>query len=206
MLATRTVRSWSIFDAPHANETLSDTLLDSLLLAAAAVTAALKTASSALREKTRPEGNGGVESLDYEDVAQKLIVYSRSLAKGSLSTMGGASMGEPPVLQYLLSAKADVAPSDIAGHLRLSRARVSHILDSLESKGYIERNIDPADRRRVIVTITDSGREHAEQRNSESVSALAKQLSALGERDAAELVRILNKAYSITYDKDNYLP
>ena len=33
----------------------------------------------------------------------------------------------------------------------------------------------------------------------------SKQLSALGEHDAQELVRILNKAYSLTYDADDYL-
>lgn len=143
--------------------------------------------------------------VDYEDVARKLIVYSRSLAKGSLSTVGGASVGEAPVLQFLANTTDEVIPSEIAKKLSFSRARMSHILDALEGKGFITREQDANDRRRVIVRITDTGREHAEKKNAESVSSLAKQLSALGEHDAIELVRILNKAYSITYDKDDYL-
>lgn len=151
-----------------------------------------------------PDGADG-QDVDYEDVARKLIVYSRSLAKGSLSAVGGASVGEAPVLQFLANTEDEVLPSELAKRLKFSRARMSHILDALETKGYITRTQDERDRRRVIVSITEEGRAHAAQRNAESVSSLAKQLSALGEHDAIELVRILNKAYSITYDKDDYL-
>lgn len=143
--------------------------------------------------------------MDYDEVARKLIVYSRSLAKGSLSAAGGASVGETPVLQYLSSADGDVIPSKIAKKLGLSRARMSHILDALETKGYLMRRTDPSDRRRVLVSITESGRDYAAKKNAESVALLSNQLSSLGEHDAQELVRILNKAYSLTYDVDDYL-
>ncbi|AEB06183.1 transcriptional regulator, MarR family [Coriobacterium glomerans PW2] len=146
-----------------------------------------------------------IQDVNYEDVARKLIVYSRSLAKGSLSTVHGASVGEAPVLQYLVNAKGDIIPSELAGRLGYTRGRMSHILDALESKGYIRRVQDERDRRRVIVSISDEGRRYAAERYAESVAALAHQLSALGEHDANELVRILNKAYSITYDKEDYL-
>lgn len=143
--------------------------------------------------------------MDYDEVARKLIVYSRSLAKGSLLAAGGANVGETPVLQYLSSADGDVIPSEIAKKLGFSRARMSHILDSLETKGYVTRRPDPSDRRRVLVSVTESGRDHAAKKNAESVALLSNQLSSLGEHDAQELVRILNKAYSLTYDVDDYL-
>ena len=143
--------------------------------------------------------------MDYDEVARKLIVYSRSLAKGSLIAAGGANVGETPVLQYLSSADGDVIPSKIAKKLGLSRARMSHILDALETKGYVMRRTDPSDRRRVLVSITESGRDYAAKKNAESVALLSNQLSSLGEHDAQELVRILNKAYSLTYDVDDYL-
>ncbi|WP_349108398.1 MarR family transcriptional regulator [Collinsella sp. CLA-AA-H302] len=114
-------------------------------------------------------------------------------------------MGETPVLQYLSGVDDDVIPSEIAKKLKFSRARMSHILESLESKGYIQRRTDQNDRRRVLVSITEEGRDFAAKKNAESVASLSKQLSALGEHDAQELVRILNKAYSLTYDADDYL-
>ncbi len=126
-------------------------------------------------------------------------------AKGSLSAAGAASVGETPVLQYLSGVDGDVIPSEIAKKLSFTRARMSHILDSLETKGYITRRPDPSDRRRVLVSITDKGRDFAAKKNAESVASLSKQLSSLGEHDAKELVRILNKAYSLTYDVDDYL-
>ena len=62
-----------------------------------------------------------ISPVDYDDVARKLIVYSRSLAKGSLSAAGGASVGEAPVLQYLSGIDGDVIPSEIAKKLKFSR-------------------------------------------------------------------------------------
>ncbi len=143
--------------------------------------------------------------MDYDEVARKLIVYPPALAKGSLSAAGGANVGETPVLQYLSAADGDVIPSEIAKKLGLSRARMSHILDALETKGYVTRRTDPSDRRRVLVNITESGRDYAAKKNAASVALLSNQLSSLGEHDAQELVRILNKAYSLTYDVDDYL-
>ncbi len=122
-----------------------------------------------------------------------------------MSAAGGANVGETPVLQYLSAADGDVIPSEIAKKLGLSRARMSHILDALETKGYVTRRTDPSDRRRVLVNITESGRDYAAKKNAESVALLSNQLSSLGEHDAQELVRILNKAYSLTYDVDDYL-
>ena len=61
-----------------------------------------------------------ISPVDYDDVARKLIVYSRSLAKGSLSAAGGASVGEAPVLQYLSGIDGDVIPSEIAKKLKFS--------------------------------------------------------------------------------------
>lgn len=145
------------------------------------------------------------DGVDFEQVARKLIVYSRSLAKGSLSTVHGAAVGEMPVLQYLAGVSGTVVSSEIADRLKYSRARMSRILESLEQKGYIVRTPDPEDRRRVNVEISEEGRAFAEAEGKKAVSALAQQLRGLGEEDAAELVRILNKAYSITYDKDDYV-
>lgn len=139
--------------------------------------------------------------MDYEEAARKLIVYSRSLAKGSLNTVQGLSVGEAPVLHYL-STKRDregVSPSDLASQLGYTRARMTRILDSLEAKGFVVREQDTGDRRRVIVYVTDAGRESSCERNAEGVSAVQTLMHDLGERDTQELIRILQKGYKITY-------
>ena len=52
--------------------------------------------------------------MDYEDAAKKLIMYSRGVAKGSIGTAYGMSMGEDPVLEYLSRQDGGMNPSDLA--------------------------------------------------------------------------------------------
>ena len=140
--------------------------------------------------------------MDYEVAANKLITYSRALAKGSLSTAYGMSMGEAPVLELLAKTEADASPSELAKQLGYTRSRMTRILDSLEAKGYVGREHDPQDRRRVIVHATEQGRQFAKDRRAEGVNDLVESLSALGEHDTSELLRVLEKAYSITYNRE----
>ena len=143
-------------------------------------------------------------AMDYEDAAKKLIMYSRGVAKGSISTAYGMSMGEDPVLEYL-SRHADMTPSELANTLGYTRPRMTRIIDSLEEKGYVIREQDTKDRRRVIVRCTDEGCAHAQDHSSSGVSSLAATLSKMGEHDARELLRGLEIAYSLTYDKEGIL-
>ena len=143
--------------------------------------------------------------MDYEDAARKLIMYSRGVAKGAIGTAYGMSMGEDPVLEYLSRHEDGMSPSDLAEKLGYTRPRMTRIIDSLESKGHVERIPDAHDRRRVIVRCTDEGCAHAQHRQSDGVSSLAATLSKMGEHDARELLRGLEVAYSLTSDKEGIL-
>ncbi len=140
--------------------------------------------------------------MDYEDAANKLIKYSKALAKGSLSSAYGLAMGEGPVLAYICRSKEPLNPSDLAKRLGYSRSRMTRILDSLAAKGYVRRESDKNDGRRVIVTATEEGRKYSHDTRDEGVGNLAESLSVLGEDDTRELIRVLEKAYSITYDRE----
>ena len=139
--------------------------------------------------------------MDYERAAHKLITYSRAFAHGSLSHAYGLSVGEAPVLEHL-STQGASSPSDLASGLGYTRSRMSRILDSLQAKGYVERTTDERDRRRVIVRATQKGCSHSARRRSEGVSELAETLEGMGEHDVSELVRVLERAYRITYNED----
>lgn len=153
----------------------------------------------------RDSGCPQTESMDYEDAANKLIKYSRALAKGSLSTAYGMSMGEAPVLEYLCRCDEGLNPSDLANRLGYTRSRMTRILDSLAAKGFVERTADERDRRKVVVSATEKGLAHAKEVRSEGAGDLAGSLSELGEHDTRELLRVLRRAYSITYDREGIL-
>lgn len=140
--------------------------------------------------------------MDYEDAANKLIKYSKALAKGSMSGAYGLSMGESPVLAYICRSEDPLTPSELAKRLGYSRSRMTRILDSLAAKSYITREHDKSDGRKIIVLATDAGRKYSSESRSEGVGNLAENLSLLGEADTRDLIRVLEKAYSITYDRE----
>lgn len=140
--------------------------------------------------------------VNYEEAARKLIVYSGGLAKGSLGTARAASVGEGPVLQYLVDNGEPMNPSVLADTLGYTRPRMTRILDALVAKGHVERSNDPDDRRKVIVMATEEGKCHVESSSGNGVAAVASQLSALGDQNVIELLNVLEKAYSITYDRE----
>ena len=140
--------------------------------------------------------------MDYEDAANKLIKYSKALAKGSMSGAYGLSMGESPVLAYICRSEDPLTPSDLAKRLGYSRSRMTRILDALAAKGYITREQDKSDGRKIIILATDAGRKYSSESRAEGVGNLAENLSVLGEADTRDLIRVLEKAYSITYDRE----
>jgi len=55
-------------------------------------------------------------------------------------------------------APRPVKPSDLAGTFATTRGNVSHAISSLESKGLVQRAIDPADARGYLLTLRPAGR------------------------------------------------
>ena len=80
-------------------------------------------------------------------------------------------------------------PSQVARALRLDPARVTHLTDRLVARGYIERTIDPQDRRCWRLHLTALGAQRlAEGRGDVSV-AMETLLDGLSEEERAGLIR-----------------
>lgn len=68
---------------------------------------------------------------------------------------------------------------------------MTDILNSLETKGFIERKKSDEDRRRVVVCITESGREEACQKMGYIRNEYQGLFKILGRKDTEELIRLL---------------
>lgn len=53
---------------------------------------------------------------------------------------------------------ADVPLGQLIRQLRISKQAAGQLVDTLVTRGYLERSVDPHDRRRLNVTLTDRGR------------------------------------------------
>jgi DNA-binding MarR family transcriptional regulator len=91
----------------------------------------------------------------------------------------GLDAGEFDVLTTLRRAGAPCKPSQLSELLMMSRAGMTSRLDRLERAGWIERQLDPADRRSLRITLTEAGRAVIDATLTEHAANLARLIAPL---------------------------
>lgn len=107
------------------------------------------------------------------------------------------SRGEVFVLKILLLRDGTSTPTEISEAMRSTKGRVSAILNSLEKKGFVGREIDRDNRRNIIVTLTDSGRDHVMEELGECYRIVAHVFEELGEEDSKKFVELTERAFHL---------
>lgn len=102
------------------------------------------------------------------------------------------------IVNNTMDSENNVGLSDIRRYLSISKGAVSQILGSLEKKGYINRDIDRNNRRNIIVTLTQEGRQVLECQYNDFCVRLENIVGRLGEDDAKQMIRILNRLIVIS--------
>lgn len=129
--------------------------------------------------------------MDYRKLAERFLQTGYSRARcGPRPPIDQSMRGENFVLFFLSQNAGSVSPSDISAAMNVSTARIAAALNVLENKGLITRSINPDDRRHIQVSLTQQGRDEAEQRRQDGLTRTVRLLEFLGEHDAKELVRI----------------
>lgn len=84
-----------------------------------------------------------------------------------------------------LERHGPMTPGALASDERVTAQAIAPVVTSLEGRGLITRSPDPDDRRRVIVTLTDAGRDLLESREQAIMAQFARSLDRVfddGER------------------------
>lgn len=82
--------------------------------------------------------------------------------------------------------------------LCISKPAVSYILNTLEKKDYITREIDPKDRRKVSISVTGKGREIVEQSMGKYEELWTEILGRFGKENMEQLMGLLRQLDSCT--------
>lgn len=132
--------------------------------------------------------------MDYLTLAEEFLEHMHMFKRFKPQQQINESMhGEAFALHQIALSNGRIIPSEISAAIGISGARIAATLNSLESKGHITRRIDPSDRRRIIVSLTDEGREQEEAHRRMLIGTIEQMLRMLGEHDAKEYVRISRK-------------
>lgn len=84
-------------------------------------------------------------------------------------------------------------PRALAEALELAPPAVSHLLTDLEQRGLITRSLDPHDRRRVQLELTDSGRELLGRATAAWEELNVTKIASLTEKESIALRDLLRK-------------
>ncbi|MGN0643251.1 MAG: MarR family winged helix-turn-helix transcriptional regulator [Huintestinicola sp.] len=102
-------------------------------------------------------------------------------------------LGETKVLDFLaVCGKADINPGEIARELDMTNGRITGILRTLESKGFISRTKNDADKRQVHVNLTDEGAEYVRKRQSEILDFFSRVIGQMGAERSEMFIDSLN--------------
>ncbi|WP_435920838.1 MarR family winged helix-turn-helix transcriptional regulator [Paenibacillus sp. DYY-L-2] len=120
-----------------------------------------------------------------------------------LAKIARVSQGENFVLKILLRSERPVSPTYLSETMNTTKGRISSILKTLEKKGAIEREIDKENRRNILVTITDAGKEHIMSEMDSVYNMMVGAFKSLGEEETKEVVRLIQKLVSAMTENDN---
>lgn len=87
---------------------------------------------------------------------------------------------------------------EIQNHMHITKAAISQIFTSLEKRGYIIRETDRTNRRKITVELTDAGRKVLEDAKEQMDQELDLILSRFGEQNAWQLIALLRQMSDIS--------
>lgn len=110
----------------------------------------------------------------------------------------GRSFAQYRVLMHLFFAeqmgdRSQLNPSEISDRQGVSRNTMSSFIRDLEKDGLIERDLDPDDRRRFNISLTDSGRALVSQHTRNHLKTIEHCFSALTPEEQETLLQLLQK-------------
>ena len=131
--------------------------------------------------------------MDYRLVAVHEVMFAMwaSRSKATRAFERGAQ-GEMFVLREL-AFQGPRTPSQLAEAMGATSGRISTILSGLAKKGWVVRTADPADRRSVVVALSDEGDQAVREHGEDLTERLEWVFSQMGERRTRDFVKLLGE-------------
>ena len=123
------------------------------------------------------------------------------LSRASESIMGrliknlschGLTISQFGVLETLLHVGPQ-SQKDLASKLLKSGGNITMVIDNLVKRGHVTRETDPNDRRAVIISLTDEGKEFIEHYFPLHLEKIVEEFTVLTPEENKELARLCKK-------------
>ncbi len=104
----------------------------------------------------------------------------------------GLNLSEASLLAYTQES-GPLMQADLAERVGVGRASMGSLVDSLESRGFVERRPKPGDRRVWLVAITPAGEQVARQISKIDERLRAELREGISRKERRELTQLLNR-------------
>jgi DNA-binding MarR family transcriptional regulator len=113
-------------------------------------------------------------------------------ARLTASRMPLAARGDFAVLAAL-EEYGPLSQAELGRRLGLDRNDINGVVDRLQDEGRAERRVDPADRRRNLVSLTSGGRDYLDELQAHTDAVQAELVSTLTTAEATQLRDLMAK-------------
>jgi len=100
------------------------------------------------------------------------------------------------------SDQKSLTVSELSALLQITPAAVTHMINPLEDRGFVERLSDSNDRRVVIIGTTDKGLEFAQSFVGNAQKKLMGLVTHLGKEDSRTFIQLMSKAIEFFASQD----
>lgn len=138
--------------------------------------------------------------MNERECAEKFFWIMMHCKKNLSQIPQDCSQGETGVLSYLAFEQNKITPSELSENIGVSLPRMVSVLNALEVKKLIIKNIDNIDKRKTIVEITEQGKKVVENKKEEAISKISKILEKLEDEEVNEYLRLIEKILKIIED------
>ncbi len=135
-----------------------------------------------------PDDAARSERIDRVLASYELLMHRIASSHAPDLMEIGVTMSQAKVL-YLVAAGQGTRMSELAAHLGVSISTMSGLVDRLVDHELLARHDDPADRRQVVVTITEKGSGHLERFRELNAAQMRRLLARLGDEALAVVER-----------------
>jgi DNA-binding MarR family transcriptional regulator len=133
-----------------------------------------------------------MDSALKEQVGNAMLRFRKAVMR--FHAGAGVQPGEMFILQRIAKKASDcthsVYVSDLHNNI-FTKPAISQFLNALENKGYVRREIDRSDRRKITVSLTDEGRGILDESREKTDRLLEKVILRFGEEKTREFLGLL---------------
>lgn len=142
----------------------------------------LRNMDEECNKKIRDEKHKKIMLLTLERDALDNKIFAGAFKRRVSGQLKELSKNQPVVIK-IIGMEGEIMPSTLGRYIGMEKSSLTRMVDDLEKKGLVYRKTDPNDRRKVLVSLTEKGKDCYEHLNRITEEMTIEVLKAVDKKD-----------------------